>query len=129
MDSVSFGKQTEDVSFGRCPDASSNFVGIYPATFMEFNKFFCVSVLDDKLSNSLIKVYPNPVNDILYIEKSVMVNSILSLYTLFGKEVLSFESNLLSSELNFSGLQAGVYFLKVSIPGKQTKTFKIIKNQ
>jgi hypothetical protein len=77
----------------------------------------------------LIKVYPNPVNDILYIEKSVMVNSILSLYTLFGKEVLSFESNLLSSELNFSGLQAGVYFLKVSIPGKQTKTFKIIKNQ
>ncbi len=129
MDSVSFGKQTEDVSFGRCPDASSNFVGIYPATFMELNKFFCVSALDDQLSTSLIKVYPNPANDILYVENSVMENSIISLCTLFGKEVLSFESNQLSSELNFSGLQAGVYLLKVSIPGKQTKTFKIIKNQ
>ncbi len=128
IDSIHFVNQLEDISFGRCPDASTNFVSIYPATFMDLNKFFCVSSLDNYADNSSWKIYPNPAYDVLHIDNLQEKNNQIRIYSLFGKEVLSYDSNDFNSEIDISNLSSGVYLLKISSSNKLSKSFKIIIN-
>ena len=128
IDSMSFGAQAADRSFGRCPDASSNLVQIYPATFQEYNKFFCVSGLKITNKDFSLRLYPNPVSDRLTIETAFENLKELKIYNLFGEELLSFATNEFTSELDLSHLNSGVYLLQVKWSSDQTQSFRIIKN-
>ncbi|MFY8021771.1 MAG: CotH kinase family protein [Bacteroidia bacterium] len=127
IDSISFAAQSADVSFGRCPDASSNFVQIYPATFQELNKFFCVAGLSLSDSKKNWLVYPNPILDELHVENTVDRLKQIKIYNLFGKEVWSSAPNEFTSEVNLSGLTSGVYILEVLSQTNQKGLIKIIK--
>lgn len=76
------------------------------------------------INNNIIsdlKLYPNPVNDVLYIESNTeQVNA--RVYTFHGQLLKEFES----STLNISQLKSGIYFIEISIEG-ETITRKIIK--
>ena len=83
----------------------------------------------NEFENSVIKTYPNPFNDKLYIEnKSSDFISVL-LYDISGKLVLSKQSNLQKSIISTQHLPNGLYLLKIvnSVTGELITTKKIIK--
>ena len=73
-----------------------------------------------------IRVFPNPVSDVLTIDFAEAVNQSIEvrLRTIDGKTILSqpYESNL-----NLSNLPAGSYFLEILIEGEMPRQFKVMK--
>ena len=67
---------------------------------------------NENFSAEKIKVYPNPVNNILYIEN--IADSNYEIYDITGKIVL----NGIGNQINVSSLEKGVYFLKVILEEK-----------
>jgi PKD repeat protein len=77
-------------------------------------------------NNSDIKVYPNPVNDFLYIGGFDTKNLIhLKIFTLDGKELLSIE-NYKGERINVNNLTNGIYLLQL-LNIEKVVTFKFIK--
>jgi hypothetical protein len=70
-----------------------------------------------------LKVYPNPVKDILIIEQEVIEYRVLSLYSMQGEMVRRFELNQTRKQIDLSDLPSGMYFLKSD---NETNIFKKI---
>lgn len=99
-----FTPETEDlyaveVTNGQCIDTS-----------------LCYSFVgqNDIVSNNLIKVYPNPTSDKIYIELNnpIIIESI-KLYDLQGRELKETILINSTSEINLIGLQKGAYVLEI----------------
>ena len=71
------------------------------------------------------RLYPNPVQDKLNLRAQDNIENV-SIYNMLGQEVLRQAPNKNSSEVDMSALQAGSYFVKVTIDGV-TETKQIIK--
>ena len=69
-----------------------------------------------------LKVYPNPTQNILFIESSVEITA-ATLLDLSGKMLYSSKTTL--DQINMSGMTSGIYFLELSA-GSSTVTKKII---
>lgn len=80
-----------------------------------------IAVKRPNTEGSKIKLYPNPVNDILTIDNTNGQN--ITIVNVFGQVVLSAPTTLLPTHLVIQHLQNGVYFLKI---GEETERF--IKN-
>src|SRR5690606_37548904 len=78
--------------------------------------------------NQMVKFYPNPVADKLFIQSPSSRNFNLKLVNSLGQLVMSQESNSASAELNLSSLSSGLYFLNIADDNKNSQTIKIIKN-
>ena len=70
--------------------------------------------------------YPNPVNNNLTLSAQKEINNV-SVYNMVGQEVFRNVPNAMTEVVDMSSLQAGAYFVKVTI-GNATKTVKVIKN-
>lgn len=70
-------------------------------------------------TNSALSLYPNPVNDILYIEGLSPELNQVKLFNMLGKE---FSFNLNNGKVNISELPTGIYMVVV-----ENDVFKIIK--
>ena len=77
------------------------------------------------LNLSEIKVYPNPVNDRLNLSSTNEISN-MSVYNLFGQEVLREAVNSNDLSVDISNLKSGLYLVKISI-NDTVKTFKIVK--
>ncbi len=69
--------------------------------------------------------FPNPVKNTLSLSAQNAIQNV-SVYNMLGQEVLRTAPNTVTSEVNMSGLQAGAYFVKVTI-NDTTETVRIIK--
>lgn len=69
-----------------------------------------------------MKVYPNPVNDILNIETETDIKSV-EIYNLQGQKI----KTVLSKQLNVSDLAAGIYMVRVEDTNNAVQTKKIVK--
>jgi len=69
--------------------------------------------------------YPNPVNNNLNLSSQKEINNV-SVYNMVGQEVYRSTPNTMTDVVDMSGLQAGAYFVKVTV-GNATKTVKVIK--
>jgi len=70
-----------------------------------------------------ILVYPNPANDILYIESSNKINEVLvEVYDVFSNHLTSIKS----FEINMEKYNPGIYILKIKL-GETINVIKIIK--
>ena len=69
-------------------------------------------------------VYPNPVNETLFIESEATIKS-MSLFTILGQEVLNTEA---ASFISMKNLSKGIYFLKVNFEDGSSISKKIVKN-
>ena len=67
----------------------------------------------DDLSQSGIKVYPNPVKDVLTIESGSGMKQV-QIFNVTGQLVLSQQTDSKTITVNTSSLKSGVYFLKVT---------------
>ena len=87
------------------------------------------NTITDVFENTLIKIYPNPTYDKLYIEPGSDLNFeiLISLYDNDGKLLFSNKINKLSAndayEINISDLKCGFYILQLN----NTKSIKFVK--
>jgi hypothetical protein len=80
--------------------------------------FGTLSISENSISG--IKIYPNPVSDILYIQNENVAVSRMELYNLQGKCVLNITDNV--NQINVENLNKGIYFLKIfSVIGETNK--------
>ena len=71
-----------------------------------------------------LKMYPNPLKgDTLYLTSTANAAMSVQIFDVLGKEVL--KSNVMNNAVNVSGLNAGVYIVKVTEEGK-TATRKLV---
>lgn len=83
----------------------------------------------DKINDFNIKVYPNPVYDILTFQYTNFTNEKICFQILDNKGTLIRYENITSSEtrIDLRTLACGEYYIKVSDGFKELKVFKIIK--
>ncbi len=110
VDSVSFGEQTDDISYGRYPDGNINWIFFDRPTPGASN----VIPPEEEEPNDEFFVYPSPVNDVLFLsmERDVEIFSITG--------VLVFSAQSVSS-IDVRNLASGIYFIKTS--EKEIKRF------
>jgi uncharacterized repeat protein (TIGR01451 family) len=83
------------------------------------------STLNIKKANiSNVRVFPNPVKDILNIKSTTQIKS-LNIFNHLGQEVLG---NIGKNSINISRLQTGLYFLKIEDNYGNFKTKRFIKD-
>jgi hypothetical protein len=94
----------------------------YPDDLLDFPGNLSVTGFEDVS----ISYYPNPVSNNLFLDSKLSISDVV-LYNTIGKIVYR-NSSLADSnnQIDMSGFQQGIYFLKVSI-GEETQTLKVIK--
>lgn len=111
LDSISFGVQTADISFGRCPDGTGEFsIQSMPS----YNLSNCTVGLNELNSEPLvISVFPNPANQTVTISSSVRNTLPFEVLNVLGDSILIGELNQ-KTEINTSTFSQGIYFIKVN---------------
>ena len=80
----------------------------------------------EKPELSKIKIYPNPADNILYIENTNSINSV-EMFDIQGRKILSRSTDETGiTEINISGINAGIYYIKLNA-GEKTVIRKFIK--
>jgi len=76
-----------------------------------------------------IRLYPNPVQDLLYVDfgEKLTGKSTYQLFDVQGKLVKQGNLNLIKNELDMSSIPQSIYIMKIMENNKNVKTFKIIK--
>jgi hypothetical protein len=86
-----------------------------------------LSIEDFDLSDA-VKIFPNPVKDILNIETDLDIT--LQLFNVLGKQLNELHFIPGQSNLDLSAYESGLYLIKVYITGdnsRTSKTYRIIK--
>lgn len=108
IDSISFGAQQTDVSFGRRSDGVNDWVQFETSTPNESNNSGVVlSVINQVADENPFRAYPNPVqNGVVFFNKPVNA----TLFNSLGQAVIQVEN---ANQLNLDGAMTnGIYFLK-----------------
>jgi hypothetical protein len=89
-----------------------------------------IQVTEEKLGD-LISLYPNPANEILFIEKSYETNGTVTMYDLTGRIVKTISLNTTDTKLSVdvNELSKGMYLYELNVDGeiKQAGKFSILK--
>jgi len=83
-----------------------------------------LSVDDVSLSTNSVKLYPNPVNDKLFIKSYNAIDSI-TIYNVSGQIIK--QTEIFSNGIDVSGLNAGLYFINIKSDNRENIK-KFIKN-
>ncbi len=140
LDVFAYDAGTDDGSDYTSSNSPNSSVGVFMITGPPINgnkmgtlTLTLQSVLGIEESNSIknIKIYPNPVKDVITIANIQNINlKTIEIYNILGSLVLqvnikdlSFNNNL---QLNLSDLKKGVYFTKLMAENNQSKTQKLL---
>jgi len=133
-DTFSGSNDTEEIDASGLTAGTTYYVRVFswdatPVADGSFTvKFWSSEALsnDDVEDNTVeFRLYPNPVQDKLNLRAQDNIENV-SIYNMLGQEVLRQAPNKNSSEVDMSALQAGSYFVKVTIDGV-TETKQVIK--
>jgi len=126
IDSVSFGVQTANASYGRYPNGIGDFTALIP-TIGANNDYADV---DEKFVENQFSCFPNPFGNRIVIKHQLSKKSTLELIDISGR--LLMRQSILKDEtsivLNTSSLAKGVYFIKL-YNTDYIESIKIIKTQ
>jgi hypothetical protein len=118
VDSVTFGTQSSDISYQRCPNGSGPFATGAPT----YNAFNCVVGIPENENTGSLRLYPNPANNILQLESDNNINK-LSIYNIIGELVFtSLNNSGRTKQIDITNLPDGIYFLQAD----QNKGIKLI---
>lgn len=93
-------------------------------TIGQFSSNGVLGVNQEQLSN--ISLYPNPASTVLNLKNAE--NATIQVYDILGKLILSQENISMDQQINVANLQAGTYFMKISLDNAvTTKRFLISK--
>jgi hypothetical protein len=108
LDSIIYGPQVADISFGRCPDGTGPYSFQLTPTFNALN---CGVGVPEAAQHSLT-VHPNPVQDRLWIGSSLPQKGELTVWDQLGRPV--YASKWLGfAELDVKTWPAGIYFIRL----------------
>jgi hypothetical protein len=131
LDSIYFGKQSDDISFGRFPDGSPDKSFLQPSPGYP-NLLTKTENLDLNPTEFSLQVYPNPFNPSTTINFVIVKSSNvqISLYDILGRKtaVLLDEYKQFGNykiELNGRNLNSGVYFINFR-SGKINRSVKVL---
>lgn len=82
-----------------------------------------VTTTNELTRNENVKIYPNPVNDILNIETNFNASANYTIKNIAGQEI---QNGVLNNSINVNNLEQGVYFIEITNENK-TYTNKFIK--
>jgi len=135
IDSITFGEQTTDISFGRFPNESENWSFLMP-TPLSTNQL--LETIDDHLpKNFSLAIYPNPFNSSTQIQYNLNENSLVNIviYDLLGREQKTFlfsNQSIGKHVISWDGknnegnkLSSGIWLVSVQV-GKQMINKKIL---
>lgn len=80
-------------------------------------------------TNNSFSIYPNPSNGEFTIKSNNSINSTIAIYNSMGIKIKTEHFKANSSELNITGLTAGVYFVVLESDGKRIGSKKVIVNK
>jgi len=110
IDQVFFTDQVEDMSYSRIPNGTGDFV-IKNGT-IGFNNEHTSSV-DNQLADQY-KIYPNPVNDLLFIDNLQQVEAQVQIFDLIGNRILSEKMDQTTTNIDLSALSPGMYIITIN---------------
>jgi len=123
VDTLTYGEQVADVSYGRLPNGTGPFGKLQP-TFSAPNE---VSSIKELLDTNPIELYPNPTQNSLTLNLTALsVNKIkqVRLLDLVGRKIKSLSSDNQQITLDVEGLIEGLYIIEVQIEDQYfTRTF------
>lgn len=97
---------------------------IWIATGFGVSKLAAQNTGIDYNQNSSLRIYPNPVNDVLYIDQ-VTLPVQLAIYDITGNKLLSGDFTSFTNSLDIHTLLPGIYILKIE-EGEKFNTRKLI---
>ncbi len=81
--------------------------------------------MEDYAISNMLTYYPNPVMNTLTLNGVKTIQDV-AVYNMLGQEVLRTKPNTVQAEIEMSNLQAGTYFVKVTVENSN-KTIKVVK--
>ncbi|MCW3070544.1 MAG: C-terminal target protein [Bacteroidetes bacterium] len=108
VDSVSFGTQTADISYQRCPNGTGPFITAGP-TFGTTN---CITGIEENESSASFKLFPNPANGFIQIDSDEAFKK-AEVYNALSQLIYSYGGKTTSLPLDISSYPNGVYFIKI----------------
>jgi spore coat protein H len=135
IDSITFGEQITDTSFGRSPDAGSNWIFMIPTPGAPN----IVTHVEDEIipQTFSLSVFPNPFNPSTTVQYTIPIRNEINfkIYDILGNEVWEYsagEQNAGTYNFKWNGVNSfgirvssGIYLLKLSA-GEFTKTIKLM---
>ncbi|MFC2117870.1 CotH kinase family protein [Bacteroidota bacterium] len=127
IDSLSFGLQTDDISYGRYPDGTNNLKILTRTTPGSSNVF--TTIINPNL-NLRFEVYPNPAADNLNVFYKSKEDNKLILQIFNNSGILMFSesynrTNFLQKNISLYSYPPGIYYVRI-ITGINTMNKKII---
>ena len=124
------GSYTLETSGGTVLASGGNFSYSETTSFClpttSFN--FATTNSSEILAKTSFKIYPNPVNDILYVEAiNFNKEDQLKIYDVSGRLVLTKTLNEVNTNVDISDLSSGVYFIKIADGSSSKNNLKFIK--
>ncbi len=111
LDSVSYGPQVADISYGRCPDGTGSFQQL---TSPSYNASNCtVGVKEFVQTAGNISLFPNPAYEHVTLVSTVSSPLTYEVINTIG-DVMMNGTLIQKTEINTSTLSQGIYFVKVS---------------
>lgn len=93
------------------------------------NKLNCTATPVNEQENTIYKLYPNPVTDVLTIDNPGLTVSKVTVYDVYGKMIFSASvKNEASLHIDLSGITKGIYVIEVENNSRQLSRSKLIRN-
>lgn len=116
VDFFAFGEQTTDISEGRFPNGLGNLIPCMAPTFSSEN-IGTVNTRDDDREISELRVYPNPVSNILFAENPARKLLHAQLFDMSGRMVRQQQLLPGRNEIKVAGLTPSLYILRTEVGG------------
>ncbi|RMG88297.1 MAG: T9SS C-terminal target domain-containing protein [Bacteroidetes bacterium] len=112
VDQVVFGPQSNDISFGRCPNGMGAFE-FMPPTFAQNNDQVCATAVHDHPTATDYEVFPVPASDFLVVKTPRPEPVEAGLWSLTG-QLWTQTTFTGETRLDLSGVPPGVYLLRLN---------------
>ena len=114
IDSLSFGVQIADTTYGRFPNGDGPFGRMLPTFSAENSGFIVATGIEKAFPGIDIRLFPNPASHIVFFEASHPVRTQLSLFTAYGSIVhRQLINNQTFSHIDISHLNEGIYLIRL----------------
>jgi hypothetical protein len=95
----------------------------------KYSNTHLVGVEEGSAENINALLYPNPCKEVLHIRNLPNIKTVVLLYDVAGKLILSkaLNANSQANEIDVSALSSGLYIAELQAEGKQPKRLKVVK--
>ncbi len=116
--------QATDISTGRCPNGTGNFIVMDSVTFASKNYCNSVGIQNSSKKTLSLKIYPNPANENVTVELSDNTQSELYIYDFSGR--IMYENQINNKiTINVKNWNSGIYLIRIG--DKEIKKLIIYK--